>query len=72
MAFHSAHNTPSHTHAHDAHAMYMDARMDVLGVRCPELTGGRRDYDETHVAHGVDELCNVRCDGVVILTPIYR
>ena len=42
------------------------------GIGLVEMNEEGRDDDEEDVGEGVDKLCNIRREGVVVLTPVHR
>ena len=50
----------------------MDTITTLPGVLLVQEHQEGRHYEEQHVGDGVDELRDVRGEGVVVLTPVYR
>ena len=60
------------TNHHQEQPDEVDAIATVPGVLLVEDHQEGRHNEEQHVGDGVDELCDVGREGVVVLTPVYR
>ena len=59
------------THHHQEQPDQVDAIATVPGVLLVQDHQEGRHNEEQDVGDGVDELCDVRREGVVVLTPVY-
>ena len=60
------------THHHQEQPDEVDAIATVPGVLLVQDHQEGRHDEEEHIGDGVDELCDVGREGVVVLTPVYR